>query len=360
MKVGIVGLPNVGKSTLFNALTKKQVDAANYPFCTIDPNVGVVAVPDERLQKLAEISKSAQIIPAVVEFVDIAGLVKNAHKGEGLGNQFLAHIREVDAIVEVLRDFQDENVVHVEGSVDPERDKDIIHLELIMADLQTVSKRLGGVKIEAKSGDKEALKKLEIINLIKENLEQGKLASEVELSEEEKELIKDLSLLTMKPIIFVLNIGEESKSVTPSFSSDQSGLKAGVTTIKIDAKLEAELAQLEGEELKEYMKELGLTRTGLDQLIKVSYDKLNLITFLTSGEKETRAWTVTRGAKAPQAAGVIHTDFEQGFIRAEVVNYDDFIQHNGWHGIKETGKMHLEGKEYEIKDGDVVYFRVGA
>lgn len=349
MQVGIVGLPNVGKSTLFKALTKKQVDVANYPFCTIDPNVGVVAVPDERLEKLAQVSKSKAIIPTTIEFVDIAGLVKNAHQGEGLGNAFLAHIREVDAIVEVLRDFKDNDIIHVEGSVDPQRDQEIIALELVMADLQTVTKRLEKVNKETKSGDKEAIKTLEILKAVKTKLEAGQWANELNLNTEEKLLIKDLSLLTMKPLIYVLNTDDKYQMTNNSQLTTKSS-----TMIEINAKQEAELAELSDEELKE----LGVMRTGLDKLIKASYDILKLITFLTSGEKETRAWTVTQGTLAPQAAGVIHTDFVKGFIRAEVVNYHDFLQHNGWHGIKETGKMRVEGKDYEVKDGDVIFFRI--
>jgi ribosome-binding ATPase YchF (GTP1/OBG family) len=339
MKVGIVGLPNVGKSTLFKALTKKSVDASNYPFCTIDPNVGVVAVPDNRLEKLSEISKSAEIIPTTIEFVDIAGLVKNAHKGEGLGNQFLSHIREVDAIVEVLRDFENSDITHIEGSINPERDKDIISLELIMADLETVNKRLDKISKDAKSGDKITLKILEILKRIKENLEQEKWTNELSFTDEEKLLIRDLNLLTLKPLIYVFNVTETEKQENGIF---------------INAKQESELAELSEQELQE----LGVERTGLDKLIQVSYDILNLITFFTSGEKETRAWTVKKNSKAPQAAGKIHGDFEKGFIRAEVASYEDFINNNGWHGIKESGKMHLEGKDYEVQDGDVIYFHV--
>jgi len=353
MQVGIVGLPNVGKSTLFKALTKKQVDTANYPFCTIDPNVGVVAVPDERLEKLSAVSHSEKIIPATIEFVDIAGLVKNAHKGEGLGNQFLANIREVDAIVEVIRDFQDENVIHVEGSVNPERDKDIIHLELIMADLATVEKRIRSAEHEIKSGDKNALKLFDTLKIIKKTLEQGRLANEIGLTDEEKKSVKELGLLTLKPIIYVKNIDDALQSNTPDTLSPNTS-----DIISINAKLEAELADLPETELKEYLKELNITVTGLDKLITASYNILGLITFLTSGPKETRAWTIKRGAKAPEAAAVIHTDFEKGFIRAEVCNWQDFIKYDGDLGVKEKGLMRLEGKDYTIQDGDTIYFRV--
>lgn len=323
------------------------MDASNYPFCTIDPNVGVVAVPDERLEKLGQLSKSEKVTPTVVEFVDIAGLVKNAHAGEGLGNQFLSHIREVDAIVEVLRDFEDKNVTHVEGSLDPERDKEIIALELVMADLQAVEKRLDKVTKDAKSGEKEVLKVAKVLELLKVNLADGKLASEAGLNDEERLLIKDLSLLTLKPIMFVKNTNNLQLTTNNSQLND---------FIEIDAKKEAELADLSDEELEE----LGVRRTGLDKLICKSYEILNLITFFTSGPKETRAWTVVRGAKAPVAAGRIHTDFEKGFIRAEVIKYEDYITAGGEYKAKEKGLMRVEGKEYEVKDGDVIYFRISS
>jgi len=341
-------LPNVGKSTLFKALTKKQIDIANYPFCTIDPNVGVVEVPDERLEKLAAISKSKQIIPTTIEFVDIAGLVKNAHQGEGLGNQFLSHIREVDAIVEVLREFKDENIVHVEGGVDAERDKSIIHLELVMADLQTTEKKLENAQKDAKSGEKEKIKIAETLKKIKTALDEGKLAGTVALeNEEEKKVLRELNLLTAKPIIFVYNVDEK-------FAPEAT--KEGV--LLVNAKLEAELAELPPTELKDYLRELKIEHTGLEKLILKSYEVLNLITFLTSGEKETRAWTVVKGAKAPEAAGVIHTDFIQGFIRAEVCPWQEFVAVGGWVAAKEKGLVRLEGKDYVIKDGEVVYFHV--
>ena len=344
MKVGIIGLPNVGKSTLFKALTKKQVDASNYPFCTIDPNIGVVEVPDKRLEKLAEISKSEKIIPTVIEFVDIAGLVKNAHKGEGLGNQFLSHIREVDAIIEVLRDFENKNITHVEGSIDPERDKSIIHLELVMADLQTVEKLLEKISKETKSGDKQAIKKSKILEKLKTTLDDGKLASQTSLNDEEKIIISNLNLLTLKPIIFIKNIKDKKEQETEK------------TFIEINAKHESELAELSEKELDE----LGIQRTGLDKLIQESYNILNLITYLTTGPQETRAWTIEKGTKAPQAAGKIHTDFEKGFIRAEVCKYNDFISAGSELKTKEKGLIRLEGKDYAVQDGDVIYFRINS
>ncbi|HPA25639.1 MAG TPA: redox-regulated ATPase YchF [bacterium] len=350
-QIGIVGLPNVGKSTLFKALTKKTVDAANYPFCTIDPNVGVVAVPDERLEKLAALSHSKKITPTTIEFVDIAGLVKNAHKGEGLGNQFLANIREVDAILEVVREFKDANVIHVEGSLNPERDQDIIHLELIMADLSTVEKRIKSAEHEIKSGDKEIIKKLNILKTIKTILDNGQFANTANLTDDEKKSIQDLSLLTLKPIIYVRNIDENYQQITDY------GLQI-TNYITINAKLEAELADLNPEELQEYLQELNITSTGLDKLITASYNILNLITFLTTGEDETRAWTITKGTKAAAAAAVIHTDFEKGFIRAEVCNWQDYLKEGGEVGVKEKGLMRLEGKEYVVQDGDTIYFRV--
>jgi len=354
MQVGIIGLPNVGKSTLFKALTKKQVDASNYPFCTIDPNVGVVAVPDERLDKIFQTTKSEEKIPTAIEFVDIAGLVKNAHKGEGLGNQFLSHIREVDAIVEVLRNFEDKNVTHVEGDINPERDKDIIHLELVMADLQTIEKRLEKVSKEAKSGDKKAIKVLKVLEVLKAKLENGKLASESKLDDEEKFLIKDLNLLTLKPIIFVNNVHkQDTRYKIQDTKKFQTSNSKNQNILEIDAKKEAELAELSEQELKE----INIERTGLDKLIRASYDILELITYFTSGEKETRAWTVRKGAKAPEAAGRIHTDFEKGFIRAEVCNWKDYVDVGGELKAKEKGLIRLEGKDYVVKDGDVIYFR---
>ena len=373
LSVGIVGLPNVGKSTLFNALTRsKQADAQNYPFCTIDPNVGVVEVPDARLQKLAEISKSQKIIPTVIQFVDIAGLVKGASEGEGLGNKFLSHIREVDAIVQVVRSFSDSNVTHVNNKVNPQEDADIINLELALADLQTVTKKLDTVKRNAKgAAAKDWQKQIELFTGVEAQLQAGKPARDLEYNEDETLWMKELQLLTMKPMLYVVNVDEANVTspivipteVEESLSSSLRDPSAtlGMTDapqIEISAKLEAELADLSAEEAKDYLKELGLEETGLDKLITASYKLLDLITFLTSGEPETRAWTVKRGAKAPEAAGVIHTDFVKGFVKADVVNWQDFVAAGGWNKIKETGKMRLEGKDYVLQDGDVCYFHI--
>ena len=347
-KIGIVGLPNVGKSTLFKALTKKQVSAENYPFCTIDPNVGVVEVPDERLQNLAELSKSISVVPTTIEFVDIAGLVKGAHKGEGLGNQFLSHIRETDAIVEVLRDFENDDITHVEGTVDPERDRSIIGLELIMADLQTVSKRLEKLVKESKSGDKQIMAERILFEMLEKQLSDEKPIRQIEMTPEEQKQIKGLNLLTAKPIIYLKNIDEKT-------------IIENENQLFVNAKLEAELAELTADEdLEEYLHELGIEKTGLDKLIIKSYELLNLITYFTSGEPETKAWTIEKGNLAPEAAGKIHTDFEKNFIRAEVTKYDDFMTCQGEQGAKEKGLTKIEGKEYEVQDGDVIYFRIGA
>ncbi|MEW6407319.1 MAG: redox-regulated ATPase YchF [Patescibacteria group bacterium] len=347
-KIGIVGLPNVGKSTLFKALTRKQVDCANYPFCTISPNVGVVAVPDERLSKLAQISKSEKIVPATIEFVDIAGLVRGAHKGEGLGNQFLSHIKEVDAICEVVRIFEDKNIAHISGKISPKEDIEIINLELIFADLQQIEKRYEAVKAQTKSGNKEKIAQLNFLEKLKNNLAKNIPARDIQFNKEEKNLLKEMQLLTIKPILYVLNTSESQKNLPDIKPS-----------IHICAKIESELAELPENEAKILMKEYGITESGLDKLIKTSYKLLNLITFLTSGPKETRAWTVCVGTKAPKAAGVIHSNFEKNFIRAEVIRYEDFVKY-GERGAKEIGLLQIEGKNYVVQDGDVIYFRIGA
>lgn len=341
LEVGIIGLPNVGKSTLFTALTKKQVPCENFPFCTIDPNVGIVAVPDERIKKLAEIEGSLKSVPTAIKFVDIAGLVAGAHKGEGLGNQFLAAIREVDVICHVVRAFEDANVHHVEGSVNPDRDRETILTELILADVATCERALEKAKSDAKSGEKEAARRLDVIERLSKHLGREKSASDFERAEEEKLIIKDLHLLTDKPIVEAVNTNLEVKS-----QNSQS--------LAMDFKLEAELASLSEEELEEYLKELDLEEPALDRLIRVCYRTLDLITFFTVGEKETHTWTIKKGAKAPEAGGRVHSDFEKNFIKAEVIHYDDFISCGGWKGVKGQGKIRLEGKEYIVQEGDVI------
>ena len=355
LSIGIVGLPNVGKSTLFNALTRsKQADAQNYPFCTIDPNIGVVEVPDERLQKLAQVSNSKKIVPTAIQFVDIAGLVKGASEGQGLGNKFLSHIREVDAIVQVVRNFSDSNVIHVNNKIDPQDDASTINLELILADLQTVSKKLSNAKKDAKGAAAKEMKLIiEVLEKIDTCLKSEKFANTLEYTEDELAVVKDLQLLTMKPMLYVLNVDEVQNSKFKVQRIDEM-----IPQIEISAKLEAELADLNPEEAKEYLKELGMNETGLDKLIVAGYKLLNLVTFLTSGEPETRAWTVRAGTKAPDAAGVIHTDFIKGFVKADVCNWQDFVEFNGWSGIKTSGKLRLEGKDYIVKDGDTVYFHI--
>ncbi|HAZ17057.1 MAG: redox-regulated ATPase YchF [Candidatus Jacksonbacteria bacterium RIFCSPLOWO2_02_FULL_43_9] len=362
LQIGIVGLPNVGKSTLFRALTKKQVAVENFPFCTIDPNVGVVAVPDDRLQKLSDISHSAQIIPTTIEFVDIAGLVKGAHKGEGLGNQFLSHIRGVDAICHVLRDFHNDDIIHVEGKVDPESDRETIITELAMADLAVVLKRIDTLEAKSRTGDKDALKELELFQTLEHILNNSTPISSQPFTDDKQILLKPYNLLTLKPIIEVYNSDEQPVETPPLGVSDEDAPLGRLynTRLTICAKLEAELSELDQEEVSVYLKELGLNDTGLNRLIKKAYETLDLITFFTSGPKETRAWTIKKGAQAPEAAGVIHSDFEKYFIRAEVIAYQDFIEYNGEQGAKDSGKLRVEGKEYAVCDGDVMHFRHGA
>ena len=349
LSIGIVGLPNVGKSTLFTALTKKVGLAANYPFATIEPNVGIVAVPDRRLDALAEIVQPQRVLPATVEFVDIAGLVKGASTGEGLGNQFLANIRETDAIVEVVRYFSDPDVTHVSGAVDPESDVEVIKLELVLADLATVEKALPRLEKDSRK-DKDLVAKFEVAKRMLSHLEAGMRAAQMEMTEEERELLADLHLLTMKPMLYVANVDEDMLE-TELAPID------GVEPLRICAKVEAELVELDDEEAAEYLSELGLSEPGLDTLIREAYRLLGLQSYFTAGVQEVRAWTVPIGAKAPQGAGVIHTDFERGFIKAEVVAYDDYVALGGEAGAKAAGKLRIEGKEYVLADGDVVHFR---
>ncbi len=357
---GIVGLPNVGKSTLFNALTSTAAaQAANYPFCTIEPNVGRVAVPDSRLEKLAAAAKSQKIIPTQLEFVDIAGLVRGASRGEGLGNQFLANIREVDAIVHVLRCFEDSDVTHVEGSVDPLRDADTIETELMLADLDSLERRVTNAQKKAKGGDKDSKDQLVVMEPVLAALRDGRPARSVPLDPEEKRLLSTLGLLTSKPVLYACNVDEASAAEGNAFSAKvfERAAAEGAMAVVISAAIEAEVAQLgDEEEKREYLSALGLEETGLTRVIRAGYELLHLLTFFTVGPKEARAWTVRLGAKAPEAAGVIHTDFERGFIRAETISFDDFIGCGGESGAKEAGRMRLEGKEYVVRDGDVFHF----
>lgn len=359
LKIGIVGLPNVGKSTLFNALTRsKGAHAANFPFCTIDPNVGVVEVPDERLDVLAGIVKPEKVIPAIVEFVDIAGLVKGASEGEGLGNKFLSHIRECHAIAQVIRFFEDSDITHVHGGINPKLDMDVIHLELILADLDTVNRRLSETEKKAKSGDKELLASIHTLNKVKAALEAEKLAINADLDEDEQKYVKDLHLLTNKPFIYIANLREEELA---GFDAEKVkkdlDLGSGEQILPISAKVEEDLVGFSPGEAQEYLSELGLKQSGLNAFIKAAYTLLGLHTFFTAGPKEVRAWTTKIGSKAPQAAGVIHTDFEKGFIKAETISYNDYVENGGEAEAKEAGKMRQEGKEYVVKDGDVIYFK---
>ncbi len=360
LKCGIVGLPNVGKSTLFNCLSNAKAQAANFPFCTIEPNVGVITVPDERLTQLSELVKPERLVPTTIEIVDIAGLVKGASKGEGLGNQFLGNIRETNAIIHVLRCFEDGNVVHVDGSVNPVRDKEVIDTELQLKDLETVEKALTTVQRAAKTGDKEAQKKAAVLERFQQTLVQGKSARVVQLEKAEKPYVYDLHLLTAKPVLYVCNV--EESSVVDGNAHVEAVREAvkdeNAEVIVIGAAIEADIAQLESyEERKEFLEDMGLKEAGVSKLIKAAYRLLDLQTYFTAGVKEVRAWTIYKGDTAPQAAGVIHTDFEKGFIRAEVISYNDFIHYGSEAAVKESGKMRVEGKEYVVQDGDVMHFR---
>ncbi|MFA6528219.1 MAG: redox-regulated ATPase YchF [Candidatus Gracilibacteria bacterium] len=359
LKIGIVGLPNVGKSTIFNALTRtKGAQVANYPFCTIDPNVGIVEVPDERLGNLAKIVTPEKIVPAIIEFVDIAGLVKGASKGEGLGNKFLSHIRECDAIAQVVRVFEDGNIIHVHGGVDPKRDIEIIESELLMSDLQTMENRLSKANSSAKSGKKEDKDYGQLLARVYEEMGNGVLVNNIQLTKEERALLQDLHLITAKPFMYIANVHENdiAKIDIEKIKKDL-GIPEGSKLIPISAKIEEELVGFSKDEAEDFLREMGLTETGLNALIRNAYDLLRLRTYFTAGPKEVKAWTIKAGDLAPRAAGVIHTDFEKGFIRAEVIHHDDYIKHGGEAGAKETGSLRIEGKEYEVKDGDVMHFR---
>ncbi|MEX0945473.1 MAG: redox-regulated ATPase YchF [Balneolaceae bacterium] len=359
LKCGIVGLPNVGKSTLFNALSNAGAESANFPFCTIDPNVGIVQVPDERLDHLTNLVQPKQVVPATIEFVDIAGLVKGASEGKGKGNAFLSHIREVDLIVHVVRCFDDDDIIHVEGSVDPERDIRIIEDELILKDMEAVEKRLDTLRKQAKTGDKKIIAQTEVIGKLVEHLQDGQTARTFNAEPEERELYKDLFLLSAKPVLYACNVAEDEINSGNEYVKSVQNIadQFSDNLVIFCAKIEAEIAELQPDEKEMFMEELGIDKSGLDRLIRAAYENLGLITYFTAGPKEVRAWTIRKGTKAPQAAGVIHTDFERGFIRAETIAYKDYAELKSEKAAKEAGKMRQEGKEYIVKDGDVMLFR---